>query len=487
MFLKKLLLNPKWFKSISWKLALWYMSLFLVLSLTLSFFLYQRLKFQLYEEVDFFLADEMNEFNQFVSEHKDNLPLIERQIQLESVAIKKHYQVYYSVLDKSGRVVLQSSEFQISDPDVNIVKSSVLPDYDVKEYEVTDKKNQYLVRIITKQFQGQNEFISHLQVGMNLTRIEKTLSNFRKNILMTLPVFFLLSFIGGLFLAYRNLRPISQMIDTVSRITAANLKEKIPSRESGDELDKLAGTFNNMIERISQAYEKLSQFSSDVSHELRTPLTSLIGEIEAVLSNKKSCEEYKAVLASNLEEIFRLESLVNNLLFLSKNDTPSLVRETEIIDLKVLIFDVAEIFEPVADEKQICFSKDIISVSLYIQGEKWQIEQMLSNLLDNAVRYNRYSGSVFISLKKYGNYAEIVIKDTGIGISEESKDKVFDRFYREDSSRTRNIEGFGLGLSIVKSIVEAHNGKIFVSSQLGIGSTFTVRLPLYQKNSIVHS
>ncbi|MBU4252940.1 MAG: heavy metal sensor histidine kinase [Candidatus Omnitrophica bacterium] len=501
MFLKKLAFNPRWFKSsghldmlvtrwfksIGWKLALWYMALFLVLSLVLSFLLYQRLKFQLYEEVDFFLADEMNEFSQFVSEHQNNLSLIERQIQLESVAIRKYYQMYYSILDKSGRVVLQSSEFQLSGPDVNMVKSSVLPNYDVKEYEVTDKKSRYVVRIITKQFQNQNEFISHLQVGMNLTRIEKTMSNFRKNILMTLPAFFLLSFIGGLLLARHNLRPISQMINTVSRITAANLKEKVPLRGSEDELDKLAYVFNNMIERVSQAYEKLSQFSSDVAHELRTPLTSLTGEIEAVLSNEKSYEECRAVLMSNLEEISRLECLVNNLLFLSKNDDPSQVKEAEIVDLNAVILDVAEIFEPVADEKQIGFSKDIIPTPLYIQGEKWQIEQMISNLLDNSIRYNRFGGSVVISLKKSGDCAEIDIKDTGIGISDENKEKVFDRFYREDSSRTRDIGGFGLGLSIVKSIIEAHAGRISVSSQLGKSSTFTVKLPLQQKSSTVPS
>lgn len=485
MFLKKPAFNPKWFKSIGWKFALWYMFLFLVLSLILSFFLYQRLKFQLYEEVDFFLADEMNEFGRFVSEYQNNLPRIERQIQLESVAIRKHYQMYYSILDKSGRVVLQSSELQLSDLDVNMVKSSVLTNYDVKEYEVTDQKSRSIVRIITKQVQDSNEFISHLQVGMNLTRIRKTLSNFRKNILMTLPAFFLLSFIGGLLLARRNLKPISQMINTISRITAANLKEKIPLRQSENELDKLAQSFNNMIERVSQAYEKLSQFSSDVAHELRTPLTSLIGEIEAVLSNEKSYEECRAVLMSNLEEISRLECLVNNLLFLSKNNNPSQAKKAEIVDLNAVILDVAEIFEPVADEKQIIFFKDIISTSLYIQGEEWQIEQMISNLLDNAIRYNRSGGSVVISLKKSGDFAEIDIKDTGIGISDESKEKVFDRFYREDSSRTRDIGGLGLGLSIVKSIVEAHSGRISVSSQIGKGSIFTVKLPLCKKSPIV--
>ncbi|MFH1422591.1 MAG: heavy metal sensor histidine kinase [Planctomycetota bacterium] len=480
MFLKKILLKNKWFKSLGWKLTLWYMVLFLVLSSILSLCLYQRLKVQLNEEVDFFLADEMNEFDRFVTEHQDNFPLIEQQMQKESLAIRKNYQMYYSILDKAGITVLQSSELKLSTPGINIVKSSLLSNYDVKEYEIYHGKNKDVVRMITEKFQGQNEFISYLQVGMNLTRIEKTLLNFRRNIAVILPVFFILSCVGGLFLSRRNLRPISQMIDTVSRISAFNLKEKVPVRGADDELDKLAHTFNNMIGRISQAYQKLIQFSSDAAHELRTPLTVLIGEIESVTSRESSFEEYHAVLMSGLEELLRLERLVNNLLFLSRGDNSLRVRCTELIKLNATVLDISELFAPVAEENKISFSTDVISDALYVQGEKWQIEQLISNLLDNAIRYNRPGGSIVVSLQRAGNYAEIIIRDTGVGLSEENREKIFDRFYRVDSSRARHSGGIGLGLSIVKSVIEAHSGEILVKSKTGEGSIFTVKLPLQQ-------
>lgn len=478
MFLKKHLAKKRWFKSFGWKLTLWYAVLFLITSLVVSLFLYHRLKFQLYEEVDFFLADEMNEFSQFVAEHQNNLSLIELQMQKESVAIRKDYQMYYGVLDIQKRPVIQSSEFHFLNQDVRIVKSSIFPTSDVKEYKVDNEKGNYVVRILTREFQGKNEFIRYLQVGMNLTRIGKTLSNFRKNIILTLPVFFILSIVGGFVLARYNLRPISQMTKAASRITALNLDERLPMRETEDELDNLAQTFNCMIERIKQAYQKISQFSFDAAHELRTPITSLIGEIESALSHESSLERCRSVLKSNLEELSRLQHLVNSLLFLAQDVALGQKKNKEKLELNIIARDICELFEPVAKEKKINFTSDITSDPVCLQGEKWRMEQVISNLIDNAIRYNRPNGNLAVSLRKNKCYAEIIVKDTGIGISDEDKTKVFDRFYRGEPSRSRHSGGFGLGLSIVKSIVESYSGTISVNSRLGEGSTFTVQLPI---------
>lgn len=478
MFLKKHLAKKRWFKSFGWKLTLWYAVLFLITSLVISLFLYHRLKFQLYEEVDLFLADEMNEFSQFVAEHQNSLSLIELQMQKESVAIRKDYQMYYGVLDIQKKLVIQSSEFHFLNQDVRIIKSSILPTSNVKEYKVDNEKGNYVVRILTHEFQGKNEFIRYLQVGMNLTRIGKTLSNFRKNIILTVPVFFILSVAGGFVLARHNLRPISQMTKTASRITALNLDERLPMRGAEDELDKLAQTFNCMIERIKQAYQKISQFSFDAAHELRTPITSLMGEIESALSYKCSPERYHAVLTSNLEELSRLQHLVNSLLFLAQDVALGQEKNKEKIELNIIVRDICELFEPVAKEKGFNFTSDFISEPIYLQGEKWRIEQVISNLIDNAICYNRPGGNVTVKLRKNESFVEIMVKDTGIGISDEDKTKIFDRFYRGEPSRSRHSGGFGLGLSIVKSIVESYFGTILVESRLGEGSTFTVQLPI---------
>ncbi|MBF0522317.1 MAG: heavy metal sensor histidine kinase [Candidatus Omnitrophica bacterium] len=480
---KKSPAKRKWFKSLGWKITLWYAFLFLFSSLMFSFFLYQLLQRQLYAEVDFFLNYEMSDFSQYVADHQNNLSLIERQMQKESVAIHKDYQVFYGILDAEKRVIIQSSEFTLLDVKPIVVKSSIFPAADIKEYNLGNKKTNDAVRILTKKFEGENEFIRYIQVGMNLTRIRKTLDNFRRNILIALPLFFIFSLGGGFILARRNLKPLSQMITTASHITAFNLDERLPVRGAEDELDRLAQTFNDMIARIKQAYEKLSQFSFDAAHELRTPITAIIGEIESVLSRRGSSEKYQQVLMSNLEELSRLQKLVNHLLFLSQDPKATQKKNIETIELNEIVRDIAELFEPVAKENTVEITTKIPSDPIYFHAEKWRIEQVISNLIDNAIRYNRPQGNIVIELQRKESVIEIIVTDTGVGISEEDKQKIFDRFYRGDPSRSRSLGGFGLGLSIVKSIVESYSGTVLVDSLLGKGSIFTVSLPAINNDS----
>ncbi|MFA5260237.1 MAG: heavy metal sensor histidine kinase [Candidatus Omnitrophota bacterium] len=462
------------------KITLWYVLLFLISSIVISLCLYHQLKFQLYEEVDLFLADEMNEFKQFVSEHHQSLSLIESQMQKESLAMRKDYQMYYGVLDSRRNAVVQSSELPLQNPEVQDVKSSVFPKLDVKEHKIYGKKNNYVVRLLTQKVHSQNEFIRYLQVGMNMTRIEKTLINFRKNIMITVPIFFVLSLAGGFILAHRNLKPVSQMIKTASRISGSNLEERLPVRGTGDELDKLAQTFNNMINRIQEAYQKLSQFSSDVAHELRTPITSLMGDIEAVLSHASSLEKYRSVLTGNLEELARLKQMVNSLLFLSREANSKDTESNTILELNSLVRDIVELFEPVAKEAENNYRYEIPAEPIYIKGEKSRIEQIVSNLIDNAIRYSYQGGDIFVKLAKNGPHAEIIVEDKGIGIPDADKPRIFDRFYRSDPSRSRNTGGFGLGLSIVKSIVDSYNGHITFISAINQGTKFSVILPVHE-------
>lgn len=463
------------------RITLWYVMLFLISSIVISLCLYHQLKLQLYRQVDFFLTDEMNDFKQFVLEHQQDLSLIENQMQKESVAIRKDYQMYYSALDARGNTVVQSSELSLQMPDARSVKSTVFPKADFKEYKVYGEKNNYSVRILTQAFQSQNEFIRYIRVGMNLTRVEKTLIDFRRNIMITVPIFFILSLGGGFIFAHRSLKPVSQMIKTASHISASNLEERLPIRGTGDELDRLAQTFNNMIDRIKEAYQKLSQFSSDVAHELRTPITSLMGEIESVLSHKSPPQNYRHVLTSNLEELGRLKQLINSLLFLSQASGSNDSMSAAGIELNSLVRDIVELFEPVAKDAGNNYTYEISPQPVYFKGDKCRIEQVVSNLIDNAIRYSYPGkGEIFVRLRKSGTNAEIIVEDKGIGIPDEDKTRIFDRFYRSDPSRSRYTGGLGLGLSIVKSIVDSYKGNITFKSAVNQGTTFTVSLPAYE-------
>lgn len=485
MSLKKNPNKGKWFESFGWKLTLWNVSLILLFVIAFSLYLYRRLETQLYKEGDIFLTDELNEFNQYALENLDELPLIQEQIKEESSAIRKHYQMYYGLLDPDGQIILQSSEFQPPLQKIQAKIKTSLKETDVNEYKIIDGKDVYKVRVVTLPIKREDDTIYYVQVGMNLARIEKTLMHYRQNILYALPVILIFSLTGGYFLTRRNLKPISQMAQTTNRITISNLSERLPIRGTGDELDGLSKTFNQMINRLDQAYQKLSQFSADAAHELRTPITALIGEIEVALAQRRSPEDYCNLLSSNLEELTRLMRLVNNLLLLSQDEEPDKAKKNELINLNEIVRDIAELFNPVAGDSDITLKMAVSPEPLFVFGDKWRIEQLISNLIDNAIRYNHSGGSVDIFLTKLDGNAQLIVNDTGIGISKSDQTKIFDRFYRVETSRSRSSGGSGLGLNIAESIVQSHLGNISVTSQIGKGSTFTINLPLNDPSSAI--
>ena len=474
-------MKKKWFKSIGWTLTVWNASLIMIFAVSFSIYLYKKLESQLNTEVSIFLNNELAEFNQYVSENRENLELVKRQINEESSAMRKYYQMYYALLDSDGQVILQSTDFQPNLSQMRSSHKSALLETEVQDFGLQAGGDAHHIRILTKPLSKKGKTIYYTQVGLNLSRTEKTLVKYRHNILYALPAILALSLAGGYMLARWNLRPISHMAETAGRITVSNLSERLHLRGTGDELDELAGVFNNMVERIDQAYQKLSQFSADAAHELRTPLTSLIGEVEIALSQERTEEEYKNILASNLDELTRLMRLVNNLLLLSQSDKEEKVK-TEQIEINSIVRDITEIFDPVAEEKQITLKINMPLDPIYIAGDRWRMEQLISNLLDNAIRYNKCGGAVEVSLSQDDRWARLVVRDTGLGIPPSEQEKIFDRFYRLDSSRSRESGGFGLGLNIVKSIVQAHNGTISLESQEGVGSAFIVQLPTARKS-----
>ncbi len=246
----------------------------------------------------------------------------------------------------------------------------------------------------------------------------------------------------------------------------------------GQELQQLAASYNSLIERLKLSLHKAHQFSADVTHELRTPLTILRGETEIALRGEKSSEEMKQVLTSNLEEIGRMGRLIEDLLMLSKSELGEIPLQMEAIDLGSLLDELHFQAKIIAEDKQIQvdLKRSKQQVSLYADGLR--LRQVFLNLLTNAVKYTPEGGKVSIDWSLQGNTAEINIADTGIGIGSKHLDHIFDRFYRIEKTRNRNDGGSGLGLAIVKWIVDAHHGRISVTSTPGKGSCFTVTLPL---------
>jgi len=316
-----------------------------------------------------------------------------------------------------------------------------------------------------------------IAVGYPLAELRELLENLYSIFLILIPIALLVSIFGGLYLANTSLRPVDEVTTRARRITAENLDQTIPPRPVDDEIGRLIVTFNDMIKRLHDSFAQVRQFSADASHELRTPLTIMRGEIELSLRSPKTPEEYRRVLESSLEEILRMASIIENLMTLAKADQGLYQAHFTEVNLAQLVSEIYDDSEMLAEPKHIRVTLQQ-NTPITIVGDKVRLRQLFLNLIDNAVKYTPEGGAVTLTVERQNGNALFRVEDTGIGIPPQDIDRVFDRFYRVEKARSRELGGTGLGLSIAKWIAELHRGTITVQSELDKGSTFTVHLPI---------
>ncbi|HKR61898.1 MAG TPA: ATP-binding protein, partial [Pyrinomonadaceae bacterium] len=284
---------------------------------------------------------------------------------------------------------------------------------------------------------------------------------------------------GGYFLARKSLSPITLMNMQTRRITAERLSSRLDIPNPRDELGGLATTINDLLTRLEASFKEQQRFVADASHELRTPLAVLRGETEVALSQPRGIDEYKESLALIKDEAERLSRIVEDLFVLARQpiDAPAKLMN-EPVSLNQIAGDCVRAVQVLAKRKNLQMAFDEQSKSLTMRGDEELLKRMLLNLLDNAVKYTPEGGKIRLDLSSQNGNARLTVSDTGIGIPEDDQSRIFDRFYRVDKARSRALGGAGLGLSIVRWIVEAHAGQIQVESQPGRGSVFRVDLPL---------
>ena len=285
----------------------------------------------------------------------------------------------------------------------------------------------------------------------------------------------LIGLVSGVLLMRRALRPIKDLTAALEKTDVGNLAAPVPRSGNGDELDRMTGVFNGMKERLGLSFNQSREFTLHASHELKTPLMIMHGTLEQMLTEDPATGPARERTASLLEEVQRLSFIVSQLAFLARADAGLLTAAEEPVALHDLVRDLAE-------EAGILGAAAALMVSLTdcaevtITGDRMRLRQLLLNLADNAVKYNKENGKVDIIIKESEDYVTLTVQDTGIGIPEEHQNRVFERFYRVDKARTRG-QGVGLGLAIVKHIVEAHGGRVGVRSVPGNGSVFYFSLP----------
>ena len=316
-----------------------------------------------------------------------------------------------------------------------------------------------------------------IEVGAPYARIKDTLRGLLLTLAVAFPVCVAAAMGGGFLIIRRALAPLDEMTRTAERITSRNLNERLPVTDTGDEVERLSVSLNQMIARLDHSFRHISRFSADASHELRTPLTILRGELEGMIERQSLSDETRETVASALEEVERLTRVVESLLAISRLDAGEARMERTRIDLAELASTTAEQMRLLAEDKNISLRCDA-NEKVEVEGDLARLKQVIVNLLDNAIKYTPEGGAVHLSVAANGTCAAIEVSDNGPGIPEDALPRVFERFYRVDRARSRQMGGAGLGLSIVNSISAAHGGRVEAHSIEGGGSRFRVELPL---------
>lgn len=328
------------------------------------------------------------------------------------------------------------------------------------------------IRIYTLPIVENDQVIGWVQTMQSLGATEESLDKLRTLLISGVTLLSLLAGFAGFFLAARALAPIDEITNTARRISTEDLSARLNLPNTGDEVSRLANTFDEMLERIASGFARERQFTSDASHELRTPLTAMQTILQFTREGERPIADYKRALDDLAEETDRLQGLVEALLQLARNEG-KMELQKEDVDLALLLGDVADSLRPLAEQKRIALDVDLPS-SLIVSADPDQLIRLIVNLVDNAIKYTE-QGSVNLSARDEGDHALIEIADTGIGIPPEHLPHIFERFYRADSSRAS--QGVGLGLSIVEQIVRLHGGKLEVASDTGEGTRFSIHLP----------
>lgn len=334
------------------------------------------------------------------------------------------------------------------------------------------------MRIVTiPVFSGQ-KLMWVVQVGAPFGEELDTLNKLLVIFGISIPLGILLLSGGGWFLAGQALKPVDLITRSAQRITAENLSQRLEVLNPNDEIGRLAETFNSTLSRLEASFIRTRRFFADISHELRTPLTIIRGEAEVGLKWAKEPDEFKEILQSNLDEVKRMSDIVESLLDLSRAEEGGVHLEMQEIELgeflQALIHDLNQKHSNIEQESRIFMESCGAS---WIMGDMRRLRQVFVNLLNNALKHSPDGSPIRVALVSEGGRAKVSVTDRGVGIPPEDLDHIFERFYRVDKSRNRNDGGAGLGLSLVKSLTEAHGGRVYVESALGSGSIFTIDLP----------
>jgi len=461
-------------RSLYFRLILWYSGLVIVVLLAFAAYTYEGVRGRLYGEMERTLARRAQQIADNVLIHEGSEPDQEIARQIREVYSPAANNRFIRILKSDGSLLYVSQKpkdgsfdpltVPLPSPHASAQRMETLPS------GVTLLMVDLPVTVAGKGFR--------IEMGAPTREMQTALHGLLVTLLFGLPIVVVTVSAGGYVLVRRSLKPVEDIRATAEQITFGNLSNRLPVAATGDELEHLSVTLNQMLERLESAYQQVSRFSADASHELRTPLTIMRGELESVVQREAGLtEELRGRIGSVLEEAERLSHIAESLFTISRLDAGEARIEHVTFDLVDLIKTTAEQMSLMAEEKSISV---VIKAeqALSVDGDPARLKQVIVNLLDNAIKYTPRGGSITVALSKAVHKAVLAIADTGIGIAPEALPHIFERFYRADKVRSREQGGAGLGLSIVRSICQAHGGTVEIESAENKGTICRVLLPL---------
>lgn len=474
---------PGLFSSLATRLTLWYAASSFLIVLAATAILYWVWVSDLNRQDDQFLADEVHILQDLITERPNFKEAILQAVEWEADA-RRFTRVYERLLDRQGKIISETPTMQSQLP-IDFFSPPVTANDDVRGLDKIAADGTPF-RIVTALVEPASpDGVQTIQVAMNRVHHYALIRKLRWSLFLVTVAAFVICSTTAFMIAKRGIQPIVEVTKAAKRIRSTTLNERIESGQFPSEMSDLVDTFNEMLNRLQQSFDRLSQFSADIAHELRTPVNNMRGEAEVSLSKLRGADEYRESLVSNLEETVRLSRIIDSLLMLARAESPFIELPRENIDLSIELQRLRDFYEVLMTEADIQWVVKS-PAGITINANRPLLQRAIGNLIENALRHTPSGGTISVCAIPTDESLRIEVADNGSGISSKDLPHVFDRFYRVEKDRSGLKGGSGLGLAIVRSIVELHGGEVSIKSVQEIGTTVTITIlkQLLQTNEL---
>lgn len=454
--------------SLARRLSIWYaLSAFLLLSIATGL-LYWGMIHRFNQQNDQYLAEKISSFERLLRDPSQQTATVRWEVEEESLT-QSSVRMLSRVTTADGHVLYETTGMSRELPaDLHIPGRPYGTDVRTpsgKEFRVLASQVEAVP------LNGNPGF--RVQVAIDLDYEQRLLKSYLDQLWLVLGIGLLAAVIIGFRIARGGIAPVHRMTETVKRVRSSTLSQRIGVLEMPSELSVLAETFNEMLEGLEEAFNRLSRFSSDLAHELRTPLGNIRGELEVALTRARTAPEYREIVQSSLEECQKLARLIDRMLFLARSEHPETQIRREQIDIGQELQNITDFYEPAATEREVRVQLEV-KPELAADVDRTLFQLAVGNLVDNAVRHTPAGGTVTVAANRDNESLIVHVTDTGVGIAPEHLPHVFERFYRADPARSHDGGSSGLGLALVHTIARLHKGTASIDSALGEGTAVTV-------------